>query len=206
MQEDPESPVAAPTGEGSLTRIDGLAILRRMTGASVLLWIAGVPLGLFLANLSEWLVHRHVLHGLGRRRSSFWSFHWHEHHRAARRNAMFDPDYERFPIGWHAQGKEILGLSLGAIPALAVAPWMPTLGLTLVGCGVEYWYKHRRAHLDPAWARAHLPWHVDHHLGRDQDANWCVTRPWCDRLFGTRKPWLGTAEERGARPAAADAA
>ena len=35
-------------------------------------------------------------------------------------------------------------------------------------------------------AREHLPWHVDHHLGRNQDTNWCVTKPWFDYIMGTR--------------------
>lgn len=160
------------------------------------LGVAGVPLGLAIANLTEWLAHRHMLHGLGRRRSSFWSFHWHEHHRASRKNGMLDPDYQRFPFGWHAQGKEILALALGALPALLIVPWMPTLGLTLVWCGFDYYRKHKRAHIDPEWGRRNLPWHVDHHLGPDQDANWCVTRPWCDHLFGTRRPYIGTSLER----------
>lgn len=167
-----------------------------MTTQSIVLGVVGIPLGLAISNLTEWLAHQHMLHGLGRRRSSFWSFHWHEHHRASRQNGMLDPDYRRFALGWHAQGKEVLALALAALPALAVAPWMPTLSLTLIWCAFDYHRKHKRAHLDPAWAREHLPWHVDHHLGPDQDANWCVTRPWCDRLFGTRKPWIGTPAER----------
>ena len=49
---------------------------------------------------------------------------------------------------------------------------------------------------DHAWAREHLPWHYDHHMGPDQDANWCVTRPWFDQLMGTRRPYAGTEAER----------
>jgi len=177
-----------------------------MTAGAIALAVAGVPLGFAISNVTEWLAHKYVLHGLGRRRQSFWSFHWHEHHRASRKRAMFDPDYERPPLGWHAQGKEIAALSLTAIPALAVAPWMPTLSLTMVWCAFDYYRKHKRAHLDPAWAREHLPWHVDHHLGPNQDANWCVTHPWCDVLFGTRQGWIGTPLERPLPQAAEEAA
>lgn len=158
--------------------------------------LAGIPLGLAIANLAEWLAHRLILHGLGRRRSSFWAFHWHEHHKASRRGWMFDPDYRRPALGWHAQGKEILGLGLAAVPVLALLPSAPVLGATLLWSAVDYYRKHKRAHLDQAWARVHLPWHVDHHMGRDQDANWCVTHPWCDILFGTRRPWIGTPDEK----------
>ena len=170
-----------------------------MTLSTIAVSLASVPLGLALSNLTEWVFHKYVLHGLGRKRSSFWSFHWHEHHKESRRNAMRDPDYERPPLGWHAQGKEIVALCLGAIPALILLPWLPVLSLTLLYGGVDYYRKHRRSHLDPEWARQHLPWHVDHHMGRNQDANWGVTHAWCDLLLGTREPWLGTAEERRAR-------
>jgi hypothetical protein len=32
----------------------------------------------------------------------------------------------------------------------------------------------------------HMRWHVEHHLGKDQDKNWCVSQPWFDRILGTR--------------------
>jgi sterol desaturase/sphingolipid hydroxylase (fatty acid hydroxylase superfamily) len=28
--------------------------------------------------------------------------------------------------------------------------------------------------------------HYDHHMGKNQDSNWCVTRPWFDWVMGTR--------------------
>ena len=49
--------------------------------------------------------------------------------------------------------------------------------------------------MDPEWARENLPWHYDHHMGPNQDANWCVTRPWFDDLMGTREPYAGTERE-----------
>jgi len=54
---------------------------------------------------------------------------------------------------------------------------------------------HKLYHLDPEWAREHLSWHYDHHMGTDQDANWCVTHPWFDELMGTRQPYAGTERE-----------
>ena len=46
------------------------------------------------------------------------------------------------------------------------------------------------------WARENLPWHYDHHMGPDQNANWCVTKPWFDHVMGTRKPYLGTEKAK----------
>jgi sterol desaturase/sphingolipid hydroxylase (fatty acid hydroxylase superfamily) len=146
----------------------------------------GVPLALLYANASEWLIHKYVLHGLGKKKKSFFSFHWSEHHRACRKHAFEDPDYRRSPFGVHAQGKEALaiaGLMLMHAPLLPVAPWFTA---TVWYSGLNYFYKHRRSHLDPEWAKQYLKHHYDHHMGRDQDANWCVTRPWFDHLMGTR--------------------
>jgi hypothetical protein len=45
----------------------------------------GIPLALLAANATEWVVHKYVLHGLGKKKSSFWAFHWHEHHAESRK-------------------------------------------------------------------------------------------------------------------------
>lgn len=156
----------------------------------------GFPLALLYMNLGEWMVHRYVLHGLGRRRESFWSFHWHEHHRHARKTGMRDMDYERSVLGAHAQGKEAAALLAAAalhLPLWRRAPWFTAGALLSIA---NYYRVHRRSHRDPEWARAHLPWHYDHHMGPDQDANWCVSHDLFDRVLGTRKPWVGTPEER----------
>ena len=169
--------------------------------------MVGIPLAIAASGLTEWWVHKHLLHAAGKKRESFWSFHFHEHHSASRRNEMIDEDYHRSPFKWNAQGKEVLGLCMIAVPVLALAPLMPFFSATSVYMGVRYYRLHKRAHLDPSWARENLPWHYDHHMGPDQDCNWGVTVQWTDKLLGTRKPYVGTERElkdrarRAARPA-----
>ncbi len=158
----------------------------------------GIPAGLLAANAIEWVFHKHVLHRLGRQPGSFWNFHWHDHHRSSRLNGFRDPDYERPVFGWHAQGKEAAALVAGGLLALPLFPVAPLFTTTLWYAGVNYYRKHKRAHQDVAWARRELPWHYDHHMGPNPDANWCVTRPWFDILMGTREPYLGTAAEQPA--------
>jgi hypothetical protein len=166
----------------------------------------GIPLAFAASSVVEWVVHKYLLHGLGRKRNSFFAYHWHEHHKAARENDMVDPSYERSPFGWNAQGKEALGLvsmGLALTPLLPVAPFFVMTGWY---CLHRYWRIHKKAHEDPAWAREHLPWHVDHHLGRDQNQNWCVTNPWFDHVMDTRIPYGRLGYEvrlRAPRPAAA---
>lgn len=163
----------------------------------------GIPLGLLYANASEWLIHKHVLHGAGRSRKSFWSFHWLEHHRAARLNEFYDEDYERPVVGNHAQGKEAMALVGAALLHAPLFPVAPFFTATTVYSMWNYYRKHKKAHLDPEWARENLPWHYDHHMAPDQDANWCVTKPWFDHLMGTRQPYVGTQREREDRERAA---
>lgn len=163
----------------------------------------GFPLGLLVANAGEWLIHKHVLHGLGKKKRNFWSFHWHEHHRNARLHDQRDPSYERSLFGWHAQGKEALavaGLALASTPLLAVSPGFTA---AIWFSAWNYHRVHKKAHLDPQWARDHLPWHVDHHVGPNQDANWCVTHPLFDHVMGTRVPYVGTEAEAKAQQRAA---
>ena len=159
----------------------------------------GIPLGFLAANATEWVMHKYVLHGLGANKDSFWSFHWHEHHREARRQGMTDPHYRKPLLQWHAQGKEALALAVAGVLHLPLLPVAPFYTLTMMYCGVNYYRMHKRSHQDPAWAREHLPWHFDHHMGPNQHANWCVTRPWFDHVMGTREPYVGTEREAADR-------
>lgn len=155
----------------------------------------GIPLGILVGNGLEWVVHRHVLHGLGRNRRSFWAFHWHEHHRECRLHDHVDRHYQRSVLGWHAQGKEALALGVAGVAFLPLLPVAPFFVGTVFAWGAYYHRVHKRAHQDPEWAREHLPWHYDHHMGPNQDANWCVTKPWFDQILGTREPYVGTERE-----------
>ena len=94
----------------------------------------GIALGLVTANAAEWLLHKHVLHGVGR-----------------------DAAYAASPFARTAQGKELLGLALLAVPVAALLPVAPFFAGTLLYSSVNDYRCHERAHLDPAWARARLP-------------------------------------------------
>lgn len=140
---------------------------------------------LLYANLGEWLMHKYLLHGLGKNPGSIWAYHWYEHHRVCAEHGMLDPGYRSLKWAWNAQTKELAVLA--AIVALHLPLFfdVPFFAAGLYAALALYYYKHRRAHLDPEWARRHLPWHYQHHL-RAGNGNWCVTWPWCDYLFGSR--------------------
>lgn len=156
----------------------------------------GVPLGLLYANALEWVAHRYVLHGLGKKRDSLWSFHWSNHHRVARQHEMLDPGYKRSFLRWDAGGKETLAVSALVLVHAPMFYIAPLFTVTLAYSGLNYLYKHRRSHIDLEWGREHMRHHYDHHMGRDQESNWCVTQPWTDWLMGTRKPYAFTPDER----------
>ncbi len=155
----------------------------------------GFPIGLLYCNAGEWLIHKYILHERGKDRRSFYAYHWHDHHRAARKNDQYDPAYARWHWRWDPRSKEVVGLiGLAALhaPLFPVAPFF--VGAVWFS-QANYYRVHKKSHQDPAWGRKHLPWHVDHHLGPDQNANWCVTWPWFDWVMGTRKKFVGTEAE-----------
>ena len=110
----------------------------------------GIPIALAYTNISEWLIHKYWLHGLGKNKKSFWSFHWHEHHRESRKNDMFDPQYERTIFSWSPQGKEVLALIGGAVAVTPLLPVAPFFTATVWYRTVRYYQMHKKAHLDPA--------------------------------------------------------
>ena len=143
-------------------------------------------LALLYANLGEWLMHKFILHGLGRKQDSIWGFHCREHHAICAQNAMYDPGYRHLSLSaWNAQTKELAVLAGAAVLHLPLILFSPVFILTLYASFALYYLRHRKAHLDPAWAKAHLPWHYEHHTNPNS-GNWCVTWPWFDYLLGTR--------------------
>lgn len=147
----------------------------------------GIPIGLAWANAFEWAFHKYMLHERGQDKRSFWSFHWHEHHRESRKHGFEDPCYRRSIWSWSPQGKEAAALAAGALVVVPLLPVAPFFTATLWYSAIKYYRVHKRSHLEPEWAKANLPWHYDHHMGKDQNANWCVTHPWFDHVMGTRK-------------------
>jgi hypothetical protein len=44
-----------------------------------------------------------------------------------------------------------------------------------------------------------MPHHYDHHMGSNQDANWCVSYPWFDWILGTRLRSVPATEQAPAK-------
>jgi sterol desaturase/sphingolipid hydroxylase (fatty acid hydroxylase superfamily) len=144
-----------------------------------------IPLAIIYAHILEWVLHKYVLHGLGKNKKSKWASHWHTHHRSSRQNNNYDADYSKGFFHYGVRG-EILGLlALGIlhIPTILISP---LFYYTLIICAIRYFKIHKKSHLDIKWCKKYLPWHYDHHMGKNQDANWGVTNEWVDKLLSTR--------------------
>lgn len=153
---------------------------------AVLFVLTQIAAGLLYGNMVEWIMHKYVLHHLGRKKSSWFSFHWHEHHRKSRSNRFYDDDYEQNVFHWNARGKEAFGLLILWLSHSWLLFILPAFYLTLTYCTLNYYFTHKWSHENPNWARKHLRWHWEHHMGRNQHANYCVTQPWFDYIAGTR--------------------
>ena len=55
---------------------------------------------------------------------------------------------------------------------------------------MQYYYIHRKAHLNPEWAKENLIWHYEHHMSLNQNKNFGIRSDLIDRILGTRKRYL----------------
>lgn len=152
----------------------------------------GFVIGLVVANGFEWLAHKYILHGthrVGRSRYSpvprSMKSHW-EHHREVRKTTFQDVGYVEGLANWRTRN-EIMSVAVVAVAASALFyPLSKGMAAASIYSAFNYYYVHRRSHLEPDWAIKKIPWHYDHHMNSNQDANWCVTKPWFDYILGTR--------------------
>lgn len=162
----------------------------------------GFPVALLTVNAFEWYAHRVWLHEYPRKHRHSPFFSHIRHHKRVRLNHFEDSSYQYSM--WQDQEifnekTALINLCVVFTPVAPVAPFF-TLGIYYGAW--QYWRKHSRAHRDPAWGKRHLPWHYDHHMNTNQDANWCVTRPWFDYIMGTRV--VGAAEIAETNPLGMD--
>ena len=154
--------------------------------------LKGFLFGLVVANGFEWVAHKYILHGTHRTAKPRYSpvpdsmkSHW-EHHREVRKSSFHDQGYVEGISNWRTKN-EIISLAVVATTASVLFyPLSKGMAVAAVYSACNYYYIHRRAHLEPDWAMKKIPWHYDHHMNSNQDANWCVTKPWFDYLLGTR--------------------
>lgn len=146
----------------------------------------GFPIGLLAANAFEWYAHKTWLHEYPARHRNSPFFTHIRHHKRARLNGFRDEGYAESMWRDQEMFNEKVALIGIAAASTVVAPVAPFFALGVWYGAWNYWSTHSKSHLDPEYAKSRIPWHYDHHMNANQDANWCVTRPWFDYLMGTR--------------------
>ncbi|WP_130803711.1 sterol desaturase family protein [Acinetobacter ihumii] len=154
--------------------------------------IKGFVAGLILANGFEWVAHKYLLHGVHRQGKPRFSptpkqmeSHW-AHHREVRKTQFQDDCYVEGLQNWRTRNELAALVVVASVSSAAAYPFSKGMALAFWYSAGNYFYVHRRSHLEPEWAKRRIPWHYDHHMNSNQDANWGVTRPWFDYILGTR--------------------
>ncbi len=134
-----------------------------------------VAAGIFYANLLEYLVHRYLFHGYGKKRSSIFAFHIREHHRIARKNEFIDLRISR---------NELIGMPIAILVHSPLWFVSPVLFVTVSTYAVLFVVIHNVLHHYPGFARRFFWWHWNHHM-RNQNKSWGVVLPITDIITGT---------------------
>ncbi len=119
--------------------------------------------------------------------------HFGGHHKLSRMHGMRDKSYDN--IYAKTSLFEFASLLFGAIIHLPILYYFPFAYITLLAGTANYYYIHRKSHMDVNWARDNVPWHYDHHMAPNQHANWGVRLPIIDWIFGTRIEYKNTKKE-----------
>jgi len=142
--------------------------------------ILQVLIGIVASSFLEWTIHKHILHELGKKKVSIFSFHWGVHHRNARKNDFYDKG---------VSGRELVGILVICLLASPICFILPFTYCIMLLHAMIYLVVHNLAHRSPSLAKTFLPWHYDHHMGKDQNQNWCVVHPLADYIMKTRKKY-----------------
>jgi hypothetical protein len=158
-------------------------------------------LGWVYCHIGEYFIHKNVLHNPKRFKIAFKT-HFKNHHRAARvNNDMIEPKYSTQSFSDLFFDKElrmIVGLLLLHLPVVFFFPWFY---VAMLWSGFMYYFLHRVSHEYPNFAGRFMPWHVAHHLDKNQNINWGVRLPFVDFVLGTSnysmwKNWSGGNNDR----------
>jgi len=133
----------------------------------------GLLTGFLYVNFLEWLLHRFVLHGLGKRKSSIFNFHIVHHYVSSACNMKDSPSL--------TEAFYMTLVTLMHFPVVYISMW---LYIGAVVGGIFYWVIHSLAHIRPDLMYSYLPWHHAHHTWCPNH-NWCVTYPLFDIIFRT---------------------
>ena len=132
-------------------------------------------IGILYANVVEYVIHRYLFHGLGKKKNSVFAFHLREHHLTAKRNKFVDKKIS---------ANEAIGLPVLVATHLPVCVFAPAFFNALLVYAVAFIFLHNYQHRNPEFTKKYFPWHWDHHM-RNQNKSWGVVLPLTDLIIGT---------------------
>ena len=131
--------------------------------------------GFIHGSLIEYLVHRYLFHGLGKKKDSIFAYHLRDHHLVSRRNDFIDNKLS---------AHEAIGV------VFLIALHVPALFLSAyLFAGIAFYaflfvVLHNTMHKTPGLAKKYFWWHWNHHM-KNQNKSWNVVLPIFDLLTGT---------------------
>ena len=144
------------------------------------MWIVfQILLAWFYSHILENILHR-AIHDRKRFKFAFRN-HFKNHHGVARKNQMRDNSYKYFLRG--SSKFELGALSALYILHIPLLFLFPAAYITLLVCGINYYYVHSKCHTDVEWGKKYYYHHYEHHMGKNQHDNWGVRAEWPDKLI-----------------------
>ena len=139
-----------------------------------------LAIGWLYGHVFEYIAHKHILHNKKKFKTLVRN-HFKTHHNASRKNGMYDKNYNRLV----SSKFEIVSLLSILILNFPVAFLLPYFYGMIAWSVTSYYFLHRLSHLNVEWGKKWLPWHYEHHMGKDQHTNWGVRLPIIDKFFKT---------------------
>lgn len=140
----------------------------------------GIFLGYAYSHVLEWFMHR-LLHFYGKKKDSLLSHHMRSHHKVSRINDYYEPEYSN--VFFTQEAKFLLAL---AYIHLFLLPIMPLFYFSLIFNAYSYYRIHRKSHMNIKWTKQYLPWHYEHHMGKNPHKFWGVRSNFIDRMIAQK--------------------
>ncbi len=134
------------------------------------------------ALIFEYVAHKYILHNYKIFKVPFKN-HFKIHHGNSRKNKMYDAGYEKIVSSYFEIASLVVILILHAPLIFFSKFFYFCLFLNLS----HYYFVHRKSHIDVEWGKKNMPWHYEHHMGKNQNINWGVRSPIIDKIMGSSK-------------------
>ena len=139
-------------------------------------------LGWLYGHIFEYVAHKHVLHNR-KIFAKIFKNHFKIHHGTSRKNNMYDKNYNSL----FSSKFEIVALCTILIVHFPLLFYVPYFYSMVVWSVSAYYILHKISHVNTDLGKKILPWHYEHHMGKNQNKNWGVRLPLIDIIMNTSR-------------------